>query len=256
MVNIKLGDKTYENVEAVKLDTPEGGTVEFAPYEETFAAGKAEGIEEGKKSEYDRFWDAYQDNGIREDYASAFSNYWTEVNFTPKYDIILGSGETNKSMFNASSINGDLVAICERQGITIDFSKCTRFEHTFHATRFTRVGVIDARNANVTSSMFAYSSVLKTIDKIIMAETTVLANSAFTNCSALENVTFEGVINTNVPLAKSPKLSIASVQSILDHLKDLTGQTAKTLTFHADVGAKLTEEQKASITAKNWTLVY
>jgi endonuclease I len=47
-----------------------------------------------------------------------------------------------------------------------------------------------------------------------------------------------------------------SVQSIVDALKDLTGATAQTLTFHADVGGKLTDAQKATITAKNWTLVY
>lgn len=51
-------------------------------------------------------------------------------------------------------------------------------------------------------------------------------------------------------------LSDASIQSVIDGLMDMTGQTAQTITFHAAVGAKLTEEQKATITAKNWTLVY
>jgi hypothetical protein len=50
MVNVKLGDKTYTGVTAVKTDTPDGGTAEFAPYDETFAAGKAEGLEEGYTS--------------------------------------------------------------------------------------------------------------------------------------------------------------------------------------------------------------
>ena len=34
------------------------------------------------------------------------------------------------------------------------------------------------------------------------------------------------------------------------------GGTAHTLTLHATVGSKLTDEQKATITAKNWELVY
>jgi hypothetical protein len=46
------------------------------------------------------------------------------------------------------------------------------------------------------------------------------------------------------------------MQSIIDHLKDLTGQTPQKLTFHATAGGKLTDVQKAAITAKNWTLVY
>lgn len=218
--------------------------------------GYEQGYEAGKQAEYDAFWDAFQDNGNQTNYESAFYKYWTEANFKPKYDIILGSGETNKSMFNNSRINGDLVEICEKQGITIDFAKCTRFEHTFYGTRFTRVGIIDARNATVTSGMFAYSVNLKTIDKIIMAEATVLANNAFGGCTALENITFDGVINTNVNLANSSNFSVASVQSIIDHLKDLTGATAKTLTFHKDVGNKLTQAQKDAISAKNWTLAY
>lgn len=218
--------------------------------------GYEQGYEAGKQAEYDAFWDAYQDNGNQTNYESAFTKYWTEANFKPKYDIILGSGETNRNMFNNSRIKGDLVEICEKQGVTIDFAKCTRFEYTFYGTRFTRLGVIDARNANYTPGMFAYSSVLKTIDKIIMAETTVLANNAFSNCTALENITFDGVINTNVNLANSSNFSAASVQSIIDHLKDLTGATAKTLTFHATVGGKLTQAQKDAISAKNWTLAY
>ena len=36
----------------------------------------------------------------------------------------------------------------------------------------------------------------------------------------------------------------------------LTGSTAQTLSLHADVGAKLTDAQKAAASAKNWTLAY
>ena len=44
-------------------------------------------------------------------------------------------------------------------------------------------------------------------------------------------------------------------KAILDNcLVDLTGQTSQTLKFHADVKAKLTEEQITTITGKNWTL--
>ena len=49
-------------------------------------------------------------------------------------------------------------------------------------------------------------------------------------------------------------LSDLSIQSIIDGLADLTGGTAQTLTLHADVKAKLTEEQISTITGKNWTL--
>ena len=54
----------------------------------------------------------------------------------------------------------------------------------------------------------------------------------------------------------SRNLTPETIQSIIDGMADLTGATAQTLTFHKDVGAKLTDAQKATITAKNWTLVY
>jgi hypothetical protein len=99
------------------------------------------------------------------------------------------------------------------------------------------------------------NATVKTIDKLVVSDK-LKYNSTFNGCSNLENITFEGVIGNSLSFANSSKLTNASVQSIIDCLKDLTGATAQTLTFHATVGAKLTDAQKATITAKNWTLVY
>lgn len=52
----------------------------------------------------------------------------------------------------------------------------------------------------------------------------------------------------------SAYLSDESIQSIIDGLADLTGQTAQTITFHTTVKNKLTEEQIASATSKNWNI--
>lgn len=52
----------------------------------------------------------------------------------------------------------------------------------------------------------------------------------------------------------SANLSDGSVQSIIDGLADLTGGTQQTLTLSATVTAKLTEEQIATITNKNWVV--
>ncbi len=57
------------------------------------------------------------------------------------------------------------------------------------------------------------------------------------------------VINSSV-------LTNESIQSVIDGLADLTGGTTQTLTVHSTVGNNLTDTQKATITAKNWTLVY
>lgn len=224
-----------------------------------YEAGAKEGAEagyaKGKQAEYNAFWDAFQDNGNRVGYSSAFSGaYWNNANFRPKYSIVPSSYGVS-SMFESCGYEGDLAELCEQQGITIDFSNGVEFSRTFYGTKFTRIGVIDARKATRFYYVFNYSSNLKTIDKIISAETTPY-NTAFGGLRSLEEIRFAGIIGASLAINESPLLSNASVQSIIDHLKDLTGATAQTLTFHATVGAKLTQAQKDAISAKNWTLVY
>lgn len=50
------------------------------------------------------------------------------------------------------------------------------------------------------------------------------------------------------------RLDDGTIQSVIEGLADLTGGTAQTLALHADVKAKLTETQLATITGKNWTV--
>lgn len=76
----------------------------------------------------------------------------------------------------------------------------------------------------------------------------------FYRADALEE--FYPVANTikiSISFADSPNLIPACKQAIIEGLADLTGQATQTITFHKDV--VLTEEQKATITLKNWTLV-
>ena len=72
----------------------------------------------------------------------------------------------------------------------------------------------------------------------------------------MENLIIEGEIPFGIGFSNSSKLTVESLQNLVDHLKDLTGQASAKLALHATAGAKLTEEQKNAITAKNWTLVY
>lgn len=57
-----------------------------------------------------------------------------------------------------------------------------------------------------------------------------------------------------ISFEKCPLLTNESIQSIIDGLADLTGETAQTITFHPDVKNKLAEEQIASVTSKNWNI--
>ena len=221
--------------------------------EEDYDRGYAEGVTAGEQAEYDRFWDANQENGNRTNYGSAYVNkWWNNVTFRPKYSMKPGAYAVT-SMFEYCGYEGDLAALCEQQGITIDFSDCVEFQRVFYGSKFTRIGVIDARKATRFYAVFNESRALKIIDKLIVAETTPILWS-FANLSALEEIQFEGVIGSALDISNSPLLSSASVQSIIDHLKDLTGATAQKLSLHTDVILNLTDEQALAITAKNWTI--
>lgn len=185
-----------------------------------------EGYEAGKQAEYDRFWDAFQLNGTRTDYYVAFNNaYWNDDSLRPKYPI---------TCTNASSISA---------------------RSTFYNSSITKILVPVVVTGVSMQDMFSRCSKLENIAKLVLNGVTSFTNT-FASCSSLKHITIEGSIDVNISFANSDLLTTASVQSIIDRLKDLTGATAQTLTFHATVGAKLTAEQKATITAKNWTLVY
>lgn len=71
----------------------------------------------------------------------------------------------------------------------------------------------------------------------------------------LTNVTLGDGFNCNgLDLSPSTKYSVDTIVSMLIALADRTGQTAYTLKLGAKNLAKLSDEQKAIATDKNWTL--
>ena len=219
----------------------------------------AEGIQEvfdvGRKSEYDRFWDAYQENGNRTHYGSAFCKGWTVDNFKPKYSIAPVGQNGAGSMFNGCQVVGDLVTICEAQGITIDFSKATYMEHVFYTSKFTRVGVVDVSKCDRNASTFAYAYNLKTIDKLVVSETTPFYGT-FASCTALEDMVIEGAIGVNgLNLQWSTKLTRASIESIINALSTKAVGLSVTLSKTA-VNNAFTDTEWATLvnTRPNWTI--
>ena len=213
-------------------------------------AAYQEGLADGKQAEYDRFWDNYQDYGNRTNYEYAFSHWVGEV-FKPKYNI--APIERAGYMFASATIP-DLKGILEELGVTLDFSKNTDFDYTFSRTNTSRIPKVDASSCKILRNTFLYCAA-EYIEEVRVVETTTYQHP-FQSCSNLKDITFVGTIGNSIDFLQSKLLSNTSAQSIIDALKDLTGATAMTVTFYTTVGAKLTEAQKATITAKNWTLVY
>jgi hypothetical protein len=187
-----------------------------------------EGYAAGQQAEYDRFWDTFQNKGKRVNYKYAFWNtFWNNTTYNPKYPIV-----------------------CSEEGATP--ASCM-----FDTARITDTKVPIEIIGCVADSAFVRCTQLVTIQSLKLVNVSRYT-SAFTGCSKLKNITIaEGSsIDVDFNISATAVLTNTSVQSIIDHLKDLTGATTQKLTFHATVGGKLTDAQKATITAKNWTLVY
>ena len=114
---------------------------------------------------------------------------------------------------------------------------------------------VDKIVVNNLSASFLSCEKLKSVNGVIDCFASTNNNTCFYKCYLLEDVCFaENSIIKTISFGNSPLLSAKSIQSIVDGLADLTGGTSQTLTLHADVKAKLTEEQISQITSKNWTL--
>lgn len=73
-------------------------------------------------------------------------------------------------------------------------------------------------------------------------------------CSNLVNLTINGELRAELYLNYINKLTVDSLMSVINALVDLTGENSKTLTLGATNLAKLSDEQKAVATNKNWVL--
>ena len=123
----------------------------------------------------------------------------------------------------------------KRLTLNFDTQKCVNYLNAF--TQMRALEVIDGKPLD-------FSSV-----------TSASNTNAFPNCVSLKEVRFvPNSIKVSIKLDNSSLLSTETIQSIIDGLADLTGGTAQTLDFHADVVAKLTAEQIAQIYYKNWSV--
>lgn len=209
--------------------------------------------EAGKKSEYDAFWDRFQDFGKKVYYDNAFAEagngkYCWEygVTYKPKYPIQPISAQ---NMYEISRLPYEAIA-------EVDFSKCTDFYGTFQYSVIKHLPSIDLRAATRTNNMFSYGR-FEIIDELKVSETTPYTY-CFGNCTKLQEIRFTGTIGQNgLDFQKSTLLSHDSLMSIINALADKTQDTSKTwtVTLGADNLAKLTDTEKKIATDKGWSLV-
>lgn len=217
----------------------------------------------GMQEEWNRFWDTYQDNGNRGNYAYAFAGFgWARKDMLPpKYPIVLKGGNySNRGIFQQFNIDADsgvrfdLTEVCKM----IDTSEATSVHSMFADAQAENI-TLDLSNCIDATSLFNCGNAGGDVDGIYLKVTEKLKNtvSMFTYCKNLKTLRFteDSVIAVNINFAQSSKLYDASVDSIVSALKDLTGATSKTLTVHSNVYDRMVERGvDALVTAKNWAL--
>lgn len=204
---------------------------------EKFEVIADEVYEKGKKDEYDKFWDEYQNYGNATYYNYAFfSGRFNFENFYPKYDIRPVGGSGQNMFYNwkvaVGKFVGSLKQRLEECGVVLDTSQCTLMASCFTYGGFTEIPTIDLSNLTTASAaIFAYNyGYLKTIEKIIMSENTVISANWFAEDTALENLTIEGTIGqNNFNVKDCKKLSGASIVSIIEALSTTTSGLSVTL---------------------------
>lgn len=212
-----------------------------------------QGYTDGQQAEYDRFWDAYQANGNLTSGNGLFAGPgWDNDTLKPKYGM---SPTSANHMFAYCNYDGDLDDVFQNRGLTLDLSGCNSFNQTFYQARIAKLGTIDLSKVTITNNVLnVFNSEYLTTIRCFIPPQVAMATACFQ--SNLETFIIGGEIRYSMNLSRCSKLTTKSVKSIIDHLADLTGATAQTLTFHATVGGKLTQEQKDAASAKNWTLAY
>ncbi|MBR2885549.1 MAG: hypothetical protein IKB93_12320 [Clostridia bacterium] len=192
------------------------------------ANGVNEVYEAGKKAEYDKFWDDYQNYGKRTNYKHAFAGVgWGGRRFYPKYSMQPDNAQT---MFVESSsywATWDLVARLEECGVSIDFSKVigSGFNNVFMNCMSTTIPFIDTTSANDTSLGYAFHTpyVTKIYGIKLKDSGTQTFPSTFNNATGLKDIIITGgVIGRSISFSASP-LTIESMVSIITHLKNYAG---------------------------------
>ena len=215
----------------------------------------------GQKSEWDTFWDAFQESGTRSNYYMAFRGTgWTIDNFKPKYDIIPDYNGTNssagQSMFSsASKFGGSLKHALEVAGVILDTKYVRTPNGMFDgATGITELPHIDLSSATSMNNVF-YGCGAKAIS-VTVPDRKVDYNNCFRS-SFLENLEITGTLNgTNINVSWSTKLTHKSLLNVLNALADKSGDTSTTwtVTFGSTNLAKLTDEEKQIAQGKGWVL--
>lgn len=155
------------------------------------------------------------------------------------------------SMFNGCTNLIKAISLVGKPTGNYVFENCTNLQEVRIADGTDTIGYAIFKNCTNLKTVYLPSS-------ITTANSNSLTDSGSSNifygCTALEDVQLGQDWNMSLRITVSTNITVDSMVAMFSSLKDLTGTTAKTLTLGSTNLAKLTDEQKAIATSKNWTL--
>lgn len=223
-------------------------------YQQGYTEGETKGEEQGYDQGYgEGYTDGYSKTPLQ--YTSGLNMAFMSAIFPENYDLILYVPNFVGSLSNTFSMSKNLKTIklvCDDTSGTFNsdgsFYNCQTVE-TIDLTEFKKKLY---NGSNTFANCYALQEIKGELDYSECASSSI---TAFGNAWVLKEIRFkQGTVKVSLNISSTGVLTDESIQSIINALKDLTGETAHTLSLHADVKAKLTEAQIAAITSKNWTL--
>lgn len=215
------------------------------------ANGVNEVYEAGKKTKNEEFFDKYlnlDDVSVTStNHESLFSGLgWNNDTFYPTKDISVGYGYKMFYRNRVTNIRQRLIDC----GVKLDFTTANDTGMMFESCKSTELPTIELHHPNLvvgqTQRLCYNCTSLVTIEKIIAVESNLWGNS-FTGCSALQNITIEGVIGKTISFSSSP-LTVESMKSIITHLKKYAGtQEAGNYTLTLKDSCKTLMEEQGAI---------
>lgn len=216
-----------------------------------------EGVEAGKKAEYDKFWDIHQEYGNRHGYNYAFSYGWTNENFKPKYDLRpIGDYGANQ-MFAFSQAGLDVAAGLAYNGVSLDLSQATRWNALFDRANVTNIPPLDAKSCTQMQMAFYNATAITSLTINNIREDCTF-DRTFNYMYGLTDLNITGVIGDNISFLGCIKLSKASIAGIIDALSTTKSGCSLTLNTTAVAnafGSTAADEWTAlKGTRPNWTI--
>lgn len=132
------------------------------------------------------------------------------------------------------------------------FYNCTKLQEVHIADGTSTIGYQVFYNCTALKKVYLPSSITSCTSSSLTSSSS--SYYIFYGCTALEDVQVGEDWNMSLRLTCSNNITVESMVALFENLKDLTGETAKTITLGAANLAKLSDEQKAIATNKNWTL--